>query len=93
MHPVTSHHPNPELIRTLVTLLAQARSGEMTDAVIIASSSDHTVWMHHYTVAEHDDMTTMIGELDLFKDVMKAAVHQTRSKAAEIRNTGSISGS
>jgi hypothetical protein len=85
-------HPNPDLIRILTTLLAKVRAGEITDAVIIGCSSDYREWLHHYSVAEHENMTTMLGELDLFKDVMKAQVHKTRSQAAAIKNTGSVMG-
>jgi hypothetical protein len=92
LHPATGHHPNPDLVKMLALLLAKARSGEVTDAVIIACSADYTEFMHHYSVAEHENMTTMIGELDLFKDVMKGQVHQTRAKAALIKNTGSLAG-
>ena len=86
---------NPALVKALTELLAKARVGKITDAVIIGvgySGADPDEWYHFYTVEKVEDMPTIIGEMELLKDALKANVHQSRAKAQVLKNTTHFSG-
>ncbi len=86
--------PNQDLIKGLEMMLARARSGAITDGIMIGISHEQSQqdWFHHYSIARNEDIPMMIGELDLFLDVLKAAVHNARNKAAALMKVKGISG-
>jgi hypothetical protein len=88
--------PNQELIEGLKAILAKAQLGEITDGVFIGRGytdpGGQEPWLHHYSIERGEDMVLFIGELDVFKDVLKASVHNTRNRAAAISRVKSIGG-
>jgi hypothetical protein len=88
--------PNQDLIEGLKAALAKAQLGEITDGVFIgrgyADSGGQEPWMHLYSIERHEDMVLFVGELDVFKDVLKASIHNTRNRAAAISKVKSIGG-
>jgi 4-aminobutyrate aminotransferase-like enzyme len=87
--------PNQALIQGIETMLTRARAGLITDGVMVGvgyTGDGRQDWFHHYSIEREDDMVTMIGELDLFRDGMKVAVHNTRNRAASIAKVKGVSG-
>ena len=86
---------NPALVKALTELLGKARVGKITDAVIIGvgySGADPDEWYHFYSVEKVEDMTTILGEMSLMEDALKANVHQSRAKAQVLKSTTHFSG-
>jgi hypothetical protein len=88
--------PNQDLIEALKVILAKAQLGEVTDGIFIgrgyADSGGQEPWVHHYSIERGEDMILFIGELEVFKDVLKVSVHNTRNSAAAISQVKSIGG-
>lgn len=88
--------PNPELIKGLELALAKARLGEITDGIFIGKGYNdpggQEPWFHHYSIERDEDMVLFVGELDIFKDALKANVHNTRNRAAGVGRIKSIGG-
>jgi hypothetical protein len=86
--------PNQDLIKGLETMLAKAKIGAVTDGVLIGISHDKSGddWFHCYAIDRNEDIPIMIGELELFLDVLKATVHNARNKAAALSKVKGISG-
>jgi hypothetical protein len=86
--------PNQALIKGLEAMLAKAKSGAITDGILIGVAYDRgsDEWFHHYSIERNDDIPLMIGELDLFKDILKAAVHNARNRAASLTKVKGFSG-
>jgi hypothetical protein len=87
--------PNQALIKALEVTLAKARSGTLTDGVIVGvgyAGDGRQEWFHHFSIERDEDVVTFIGELDLFKDVLKASAHNTRNRAAAVKGVKGLSG-
>ena len=86
--------PNQALINGLEQMLAKARVGAITDGMIVGigyQGDGRHEWFHFYSIERDDDVATMIGEIDLYKDVLKASVHNTRNRAASIARVKGVS--
>ena len=93
--PTPKVQPNQTLIKCLEMMLAKVRAGLIHDGVVIGigyDGSGRQEWFHHYSIEREDDVPIMIGELDLFKDVLKANVHNARNKAATVGKLKDMSG-
>jgi hypothetical protein len=87
--------PNQALIKALEVMLAKARSGTITDGLLLGADyagDGRQEWFHHFSIERDEDVITFVGELDIFKDVLKASVHNTRNRAAAIKGVKSMSG-
>lgn len=87
--------PNADLIKALEQILAKARLGQIIDGVFVGAgyqSSGRQDWFHHFSIERDDDVVAFVGELDLFKDILKANVHNTRNRAVAAAHTTSLSG-
>ncbi len=79
--------PNQNLIKCLEMMLAKVKAGLIHDGILVGigyDGSGRQEWFHHYSIERDDDVPVMIGELDLFKDVLKANVHNARNRAMSI---------
>jgi hypothetical protein len=88
--------PNQKLIEALKTMLAKAQLGEIIDGVLLgkgyADPGGQEPWFHHFSIERDEDVVTFVGELDIFKDVLKANVHNARNRAASVGRIKSIGG-
>jgi hypothetical protein len=84
--------PNKDLVKAAERFLSDVRAGKFTDAVIVATGESKDDWLYHYSVQEYNDMAAMIGEVYLFLDEMRGAVHASRQRAKQMKHAGGISG-
>ncbi len=79
--------PNQNLIKCLEMMLAKVKAGLINDGVLVGvgyDGSGRQEWFTHYSIERDEDVPLLVCELDLFKDVLKANMHNTRTKAMSV---------